>query len=350
MTEMVPIPIRGLFQRNIAGDDALVGLAALRFRQAGMGAELYAESPRELERLLRFVPESAVLPVVHLDRRIDVLTSDGRDVITRFQRHFAGQIAGLVVHDRPTMANRLDATATALRDLGGTSGNAAVPSVFVEFANGLAPERFVALAEMISDVEHASMCVDIGHVGIHHARLEISRRLGARGAPALFDPDLAQNIATVADAIDSALGVVTTLIDSLGGIDKAVHIHLHDGHPLTSGMADHRGFLTRVPIPFPFRGRFSLPQLYGPRGLAEILKHAQQMKAQPSYTLEIHQVEGRLPLLDAQPMFAHWLDLTNAERVNYWLAVLAENHALAVELLRVTALVGSGSGDDHAAR
>ena len=38
MTEMVPIPIRGLFQRNIAGDDALVGLAALRFRQAGMGA------------------------------------------------------------------------------------------------------------------------------------------------------------------------------------------------------------------------------------------------------------------------------------------------------------------------
>ena len=63
------------------------------------------------------------------------------------------------------------------------------------------------------------------------------------------------------------------------------------------------------------------------------------MKAQPSYTLEIHQVEGRLPLRDAQPMFAHWVDLTNAERVNYWLSVLSENHALAVEL---AALCGDG--------
>ena len=349
MSDVATEPIRGLFQRNIAGDDALVGLSALRFRQAGMGAELYAESPRELERLLRFVPESAVLPTVHLNRRIDILTSDGRDVITRFQRQFAGQIAGVVVHDRPTMANRLDATATALRELGGPSSDAAVPSVFLEFANGLVPERFAALAEMISDVEHASMCVDIGHVGIHQARSEISRRLGARGAPALFDPDLAQNIATIAEAIDSALGVVTTLIDSLGRIDKAVHFHLHDGHPLTSGIADHRGFLTRVPIPFSFRDRFSLPQLYGPRGLAEILEHAQRMKAQPSYTLEIHQVEGRLPLRDAQPMFAHWIDLTNAERMNYWLAVLAENHALAVELLRTATLVGSRPGDDHGA-
>jgi hypothetical protein len=350
MSHVVPPPVRGLFQRNIPGDDALVGLAALRFGQEGMGAELYAESTRELERLLRFVPQSEVLPTVHLDRRIDVLTYDGRQAITAFQRRFAGQIAGVVVHDRPTMADRLDATATALRELGGTSGNGPVPSVYLEFANGLSPAQFVALAELISDVEQASMCVDVGHLGIQQARSELSRRLGTRGAPSLFDPDLAQDISPVADAVGSALGAVTTLIDALGQIDKTVHVHLHDGHPLTSGVADHRGFLTRVPIPFSFDGRSSLPQLYGPRGLSEILVHAQRMKAQPSYTLEIHRVEGRLPLQDAQPMFAHWTDLTNAERVNYWLAVLAENHTLAVELLRSAMVADSSPGDDHAAR
>lgn len=347
MSSAAPATIRGVFQRNIAGDDALLGLAAMRFRQIGMGVELYAETPRELERLLRFVPDSALLPIVHLDRRLDVLTPDHRDAIAQFQRRFAGQIAGVVVHDRPTMARRLVPTAAALRELGGSVGGVAVPSVFVEFANGLNPEQFIALAEMIGDIEHTSMCVDVGHVGIHQARAEISRRLGARGAPALFDPDLAQDVATIAEAVGTALGAVTALIEALGEIDKAVHFHLHDGHPLTSGVADHLGFLTQVPIPFAFRGRYSLPQLYGPHGLAQIFACAQQMKAQPSYTLEIHQVEGRLPLRDAQPMFAHWVDLTNAERINYWLSVLGENHTLAVELLRTASLVDLRTGDHH---
>ncbi len=44
--------------------------------------------------------------------------------------------------------------------------------------------------------------------------------------------------------------------------------------------------------------------------------------------LEIHQAEGRRPLDDAADLFAHWTDLTNAERTNHWLAVLAENARL----------------------
>ncbi len=38
-----------------------------------------------------------------------------------------------------------------------------------------------------------------------------------------------------------------------------------------------------------------------------------------SFTIEIHQVEGRLPLADAAWLFPHWRDTTNAERMNYWL-------------------------------
>jgi hypothetical protein len=55
-----------------------------------------------------------------------------------------------------------------------------------------------------------------------------------------------------------------------------------------------------------------------------------------SLTLEIHQAEGRLPLGDAARLFRHWLDLTNAERMNYWLSVLAENTVLLSTALQQT--------------
>ena len=51
-----PGPVHGLFQRRFAGDDALLELVALRFAQMGVAAELYADTPDELERTLRFVP------------------------------------------------------------------------------------------------------------------------------------------------------------------------------------------------------------------------------------------------------------------------------------------------------
>ena len=47
-----------------------------------------------------------------------------------------------------------------------------------------------------------------------------------------------------------------------------------------------------------------------------------------SLTLEIHQWRGRLPLGDAAGLFTHWRNLTNAERTNAWLGVIAENAIL----------------------
>jgi hypothetical protein len=63
-----------------------------------------------------------------------------------------------------------------------------------------------------------------------------------------------------------------------------------------------------------------------------------------SLTLEVHQAEGRLPLgPGASELFRHWMDLTNAERLNYWLSVFAENHMLAESYLKaaVESLAGS---------
>jgi hypothetical protein len=75
--------------------------------------------------------------------------------------------------------------------------------------------------------------------------------------------------------------------------------------------------------------------LYGPGGLGSIVSAASEAcRGQgASFTLEIHQVEGRLPLADASRLFPHWRDTTNAERMNYWLSVLGENAMLVYQSL-----------------
>ena len=117
---------------------------------------------------------------------------------------------------------------------------------------------------------------------------------------------------------------------SLGRLGKHVHFHLHDGHPLIPGLRDHFSFLTRLPIPFSYQGRRSLSTMYGPGGLASIVSTAIDACAPQavSFTVEVHQVEGRLPLADAAWLFSHWQDTTNAERMNYWLSVLSDNAML----------------------
>jgi hypothetical protein len=91
-------------------------------------------------------------------------------------------------------------------------------------------------------------------------------------------------------------------------------------------------------VPFEHRGRRSLDPLYGPSGLAAIVRTATAAYGpeRVSFTLEIHQADGRLPVGDAAALFRHWRDLTNAERMNAWLETLAENAAL------VRGALGSG--------
>jgi len=139
-------------------------------------------------------------------------------------------------------------------------------------------------------------------------------------------PQLADDVQA---AVASALPAVLELTRSLGRVGKPFHVHLHDGHPLIPGLSDHFSFLTQVPVPFDHHGRRSLDPLYGPAGLAAIVRATVDAGGRgASLTLEIHQAEGRRPLGDAAGLFGHWRDRTNAERMNHWLAVLAENALL----------------------
>ncbi len=323
--------VRALFQQRVAGDEALLRLARLRFEQAGLGAELYADDVAGLGRMLSFAPEATALPTVHLDRRLDLLADPDRELIERFVRHFDGRVAGFVVHDTRHMAERTTELVAAVRRLDAAVAGCA-PTVYLEYAAGHDLAWFGGLGEKLADVPAVSLCVDVGHVGIHHAR-----RAFARARPDV-DLDrlqadhelLARHIDDVQEAVAAALPAVLELIRTLSRSGKQLHMHLHDGHPLIAGLSDHLSFLARVPLRFAYRGRRSLDTMYGPGGLRAIVDTAVAAAptAPPSLTLEIHQAEGRRPLDDATDLFAHWTDLGNAERTNHWLAVLAENARL----------------------
>ena len=96
-------PLRALFQQRVEGDDALLQLARLRFAQAGLAAEVYADTPEQLDQVLGFVPSHRRLPVVHLSRGVDVLQAQGRAVVEAFAARFAGRVWALVVHDKAEM-------------------------------------------------------------------------------------------------------------------------------------------------------------------------------------------------------------------------------------------------------
>jgi hypothetical protein len=322
-----------LFQQRVDGDEALLRLAAFRFAQMGVAAEVYADTPDRLERVLRFAPPRPRLPIVHLDRSLNVLHSRDRALVREFADRFAGRIAGVVVHDKREMGAQTDRLLAGMREL-----NASIcqrpggPLVFLEYAAGLDRGWFVDVAERLRDAERVSCCIDVGHIGLRqvtarfgdsHPDLDLKKLNRA-------DHRLPDLVADIQDAVATALPHVLDVIHSLGRLGKHVHFHLHDGHPLVPGLRDHFSFLTQLPIPFSYQGRQSLNMMYGPAGLASIVRTA--IDACPpqrvSFTAEVHQVEGRLPLADAASLFAHWQDTTNAERMNYWLSVLSDNAML----------------------
>src|SRR5262245_63930260 len=174
--QQVTEPLHALFYRRVAGDDALLELAGLRFAQTGLAAETYAETPGELEHVLKFVPPHRYLPMVHLNRGINLLHEQSRATVGEFADRFAGRVAGLVVHDQREMGDQTDRLLTVLREL-----NARLcerqdsPFVFLEYAAHLDPGWFVEVAEKLQDVERVSCCIDIGHVGNRRSE---ERRVG----------------------------------------------------------------------------------------------------------------------------------------------------------------------------
>ena len=89
---------------------------------------MYADTPGQLEGVLRFAPAQPRLPVVHLNRGVSLLEEHGRAVVRNFAGHFAGRITGLVVHDRRAMGELAGEWLAAMRELDAFLGQEAPTS------------------------------------------------------------------------------------------------------------------------------------------------------------------------------------------------------------------------------
>lgn len=334
----------GLFEKRIDGDDALMELARLRFRQARMGTEMHAATPQQLEGIMRFRPTTDSPVVVHLPRHFNLLNQEHQGQITQMASAFAGRIYGMVMHDHADLVSRSVDFVRAARTLESRLAQIrGCPLLFVEYAAGLEPRMFARFFESIRELRYISSCVDVGHVGIQQARNAYTGRhpgediCALKGQPWRI-PELFSEVET---ATGAALPTVLELIEALGKLAKPVHFHLHDGHPLSTfspfGVSDHLSFLIEVPLDFEYRGRRSVPLMYGLSGLQQIVRRAIQAigRERMSFTLEIHPGQGQFALGDAALLFKHWADKTNAERMNQWLAVLRENHVALLEALKI---------------
>jgi len=330
----------GLFQKRIEGDDALLELAALRFREAGLRPEFYAETPMELDLLLRYEPMHEKHVVVHLGRDISPLEEGGRSLIEDFALRFGEHIFGLVIHDQVEIASCHDDYIIALRKMESRLEEiGADPYVFIEYASGLEPEIYLNLFEVIQDLRHVSACVDVGHIGLWQTRRDYALTHPGKDVCEIGpqDPRLPEMVEDIQSSVRSAVGTVLRVIRALGRLGKPLHFHLHDGHPLSTfspfGVSDHLSFIEEIPIPFDYLGKGYLYTMFGPGGLSKIVAESLQVLGPDalSFSLEIHPREGRLPLGDVFYLFGHWKDKTNAERMNYWLSVLLRNHKLVLE-------------------
>jgi hypothetical protein len=334
------LPLMALFQKRVEGDDALLHLANLRFKEGGLGTELYADTPVELEWLLRFRPTPEAPAAVHLFRGINLFEEESHILIMDFAEGFKDQVFGLVVHDQVEIASRFDDYLAALRKmelrLEKIQGN---PCLFIEYAVGLEPELFIEIFKAIRDLDRVSACIDVSHIGLWQARTAYSRNHPGKDICAItpHDPELPEVIEDVQGAVRSAPDTVLHVIRALGHLGKPLHFHLHDAHPLSTfspfGISDHLSFMDEIPIPFEYKGKKSLHPMFGPSGLLRIVTESLQLPGpdRVSFSLEIHPIEGRLPLGDASYLFSHWEDKGNAERMNYWLSVLLRNHQLVLE-------------------
>ena len=330
----------GLFEKRIEGDDCLMELARRRFQAAGMGAEMHAGTPEQLDGVLKFRPAPDAPVMVHLPRDFNLADENSRCRIAEIAARFAGRVHGLVLHDHRDLATRPDDFLRAAREIDSRLQPIdGCPLLFVEYAVGLEPGVFAKFFESICGLERISACIDVSHVGIRQAQRAFAQIHPGEDVCALKSQPskLPHVMADMDAAVNSALPTVLNLIAAIGALGKPLHFHLHDGHPLSTfspfGVSDHLSFLMEIPLAFEHRGQRSVPLMFGPAGLSQIIFQALKtiVAAHVSFTLEIHPTTDRLPLGEAAALFGHWRDKTNAEKMNHWLAVLQANHRLLRE-------------------
>jgi hypothetical protein len=343
-----------LIKQDLEGDDALLRLGQIRFQEAGLGAEIYPVTPEQLTEQLAFCPTDRPC-TAHLPRNLNLLLPEARDRILEFAARAAGRLYGVLVHDDWQFGDRREQVSLAFRDL--DRRLTAVPDgplLFVEYAAGLPPDVFAGFFEKTVELRRVCACIDISHVGIQVCKTAYTRDFPGIDLFSLKNsPELSRHIDDVQKSVAEALPAVVGLVKRLARLGKPLHFHLHDGHPLSTlsryGVSDHLSFLQELHLPCAYRGRQMVGGMFGPAGLREIVGAtlAGLAPERVSFMIEVHRQEGRVPLGTYRSLLAHWKDMTNGERMNYWLEVLIQN---AVLLREACSQVPTASGSAAGAR
>jgi hypothetical protein len=323
-------------QPPIQGDEALLRLAQARLSEAGLGGELYPESPEHLVRHLAYRPHGNAC-TAHLPRNIDLMTEAGQAVSGDYASYAGGELYGILVHDQSAFATHPEAAIRALERVDRRlQGIPKAPLLFVEYAAGIPLERFAELFQRTAALEHVCAAIDVSHVAIYACRQSYAAQHRGDDVCDLRpdSPVLADRIGAVQAAVAAAKPAVVELVQYLARLRKPLHLHLHDGHPLSTlssfGVSDHLSFLQHIRIPFPYQGQQILGGIFGISGLRALVRAAMaELTADHlSCMLEIHPQEGRSPLGEYAELFNHWEDTYFAEWMNYWLDRLLDNSIL----------------------
>jgi len=269
-----------------------------------------------------------------------------------------GRLFGLVTHDSRLFetepAQALEVLREADRRLSTVPDS---PMLFVEYASGIAPLAFASVFEQLRRAEEGERLHRRGargHPGLS-ARLRRDRPARPRHLhPPAGDPRPRAASSTRSRPRSSkALPTVLSLVERLTSLGKPVHFHLHDGHPLSPlspyGVADHLAFLQPIRLPFnrPGEGQM-LSGMFRPAGLRTIVRAAlaKLPSKRVSFMLEIHPRPAVSRSASTPPLFSHWADTTNAERMNYWL----ENLVRTSMMVRATCPASSVKPSGEALR
>ena len=273
-------PVYGLFQRRVAGDDALLELAGLRFTQFGPGRRgvcRHAGGARACPAV-RAAP-SAPAHGPPEPRRQRAARAGPRRRSGNSPTASRAASRGLVVHDKREMgdADRPACSACCASSTRASCGGRPARSSSSSTPPAWSPAWFVEVAERLQDAERVSCCIDVGHVGIRQASARF-----ARSHPGLSLRDLSpqdDRLPELAADVQDAVGrrrwgrARRHPLDRRGSASTCIST-CTTGIPLIPGLPDHFTFLTRLPIPFSYQGRRSLSMMYGPGGLASIVSAA----------------------------------------------------------------------------
>ncbi|MDM8529080.1 hypothetical protein QUF58_12850 [Anaerolineales bacterium HSG24] len=336
----------GMFHRQIKGDHHLLELAQRRFTKMGLGAEIYPTSLSDLQTSLEFRPLAQPRYTMHLSRTLNLLRDADCKTILSFAKRSRTDAYGMIIHDQAEMETNPPAYIKAIRAINaGLLDIKPSPYLFIEYVSGLELDAFASIFEAVADCERVSACIDIGHIGIRQAQRAYAEQYPGEDICllSLGHPALLVRMADVVRATATGLPAVLTLTKRLAKLDKPLHLHLHDGHPISTfspyGVHDHLSFSRKIMLPFTYKGKDNIaPLLFGPAGLKKIVNTT--LRSLPlekiSFMLEIHpQYDSKyeqLALGEYQHLFQTWTELRNAEQMNAWLEEISKNAQLLQKL------------------